>query len=667
MAYKPKRLSRDFAFDRSKIDENKRTVEVAFSSENPVERWWGENEILGHGKGEFDLSLLNDGAPLLLNHDTDRQIGVVEAAKVDSDKIGRATVRFGNSPLANEIFQDVKDGIRKKISFGYEHTGLIKSDKKDGQLPDARYSWRAYEVSIVPIPADNDVGVGRSAPVDSPEIVNVEDIVKKLNPEQRENMKRSLYLLDPAPALTKPAEGSPVIVVDEKKVRAETEKVERSRAKEIITACDEFIKDHGNKNAGKLGEQLRKLASECLYGENPVSIGDFQTRAMQEVIKATPAKPILIEDCTDEKGQRDYSLLRGIQGALSRRMDGKEAIPDGLEGEVHTEMIRRAKADFGGLGYAAAGFQVPSNAPFRMGKTSRSERRKMQRDMQATVFNAGGALVPTQLVVPIIELLRNRMILEDLGVQTISGVQGNIVIPRQEAAATAYSVGEIAALTASQQILGQISMSPKRVGATQNYSKQFVMQSSADAESFMRNDLFNVIALDWDRLGLTGAGAASEPLGIFNTPGVGSVLFGGAATYAKIIDFETAVGLANADSDTMAYVTTPSVKGALKKVGAALTGATTIGGIQNAIWVGKGRDGEVNGYPAHSTNQVPNNLLAFGDWSQCIRALWGGLDVVVDYVTKAVNAEVAITINTWGDFAVRHPQAFVVSSDAANQ
>jgi uncharacterized protein (UPF0333 family) len=79
---------------------------------------------------------------------------------------------------------------------------------------------------------------------------------------------------------------------------------------------------------------------------------------------------------------------------------------------------------------------------------------------------------------------------------------------------------------------------------------------------------------------------------VFSTrPGVGSVTFGGAATYAKIVDFETLVAEANADSDSMAYVTTPTSKGALKKVGAALTGATTIGGIQNAVvgWQGPRR------------------------------------------------------------------------------
>jgi hypothetical protein len=359
---------------------------------------------------------------------------------VDSNiRRGLAVVKLSSHAKAEARMDQMEKGERPHISAGYKYTRFIGDEKLPNGRLAKRFAFQPMEISSVAIPADSTIGVARSyqdlPAVDSPETVDVETVAKKLTPEQREQMKRSLLLLDPAPALDTKGGG-----LDETKIRSEervktqgeVEKMERSRAKEIVTACDEFIKDHGNKNSGKLGEQLRKLANDCLFGDKPVSIGEFQTRAMQEVIKATPAKAVVIEDLTDESGRKNYSILRGVQSALKRRMEGKDPIPDGLEGEVHTEMLNRSK-EFGGLGYEAAGFQVPSNAPFRAGNVSRAERRRMQRDMQATVFNAGGAFVPTQLVVPIIELLRNRMILEQLGVQTMAGLQGNIVIPRQEA------------------------------------------------------------------------------------------------------------------------------------------------------------------------------------------------------------------------------------------
>ena len=449
------------------------------------------------------------------------------------------------------------------------------------------------------------------------------------------------------------------IVVDEAKVRTEAtasaETAFKARAKEIGDVTDQFIKDHGRKNGGKLGEKLRALAVQCI-GEG-VSLEAFKTRALTEVVAAKPATQVRMADVANGEDTSSYSILRGIQSCVRN----KSQVPDGLEGEIHQEILSRAKAD-GGLGYEAEGFQVPADANIRAGIGGN----RMTRDMTAGVFNAGGAFVPTQLMTPVIELLRNMMILDRVGVRKMAGLQGNIVIPRQEAAATAYSVAETALLTASQQVLGQIALTPKRVGATQVYSKQFVIQSSPDAEAFMRDDLFKVIALAWDRLGLNGQGAGNEPMGILNTPGVASIIFGATPTYAKIVDFATRIEAANV-TDSISYITTPTAKGVLKITPATLTGSTVVSGATNALWTGKGMEGEMNGWPAYATNQVPNNLLIAGAFNQLIQALWGGLDVVVDQYTKAANAEIVITINTWGDYAIRHPQAFVVSADAANQ
>lgn len=669
-------LSRSFKVDRSKIDTAKRTVELAFSSEEPVERW-GENEVLSHARGDYDFDRLNDSHPLLLGHDESdptTQIGVIESARCDSDMVGRAVVRFGKSPLADEIFQDVVDGIRQLVSVGYDRTGIVSSNKAADGMVTTRYRWMATHIAIVPVPADATVGVGRKKPseVDSPEFSNVEQLAQRLTPEQRTAMKRHLTLLDPAPAPTAPAGGgaapaAPAVQsVDETKVRA----LERDRARQIRNITEELLRDHGTKlgSDGKpLAETIRRIESESLA--NDTSLGDFQIRAMKEVIGAKPAKPILMRDFASEQEVNRYSLLRGVQAAVRARLAGKEGLPDGLEREAHDEFIRRSNAN-GGLGYEPGGFIVPPDAPLNMNALRGRERSRLQRDMQATVFAGGGAFVPTQLLVPVIELLRNKMVLDRAGIRRMAGLQGNIVIPRQEAAATAYSVSEIGALTASQQLLGQIALSPHRVGATQNYSKQFIMQSTPDAEAFMRDDLFKVIALKWDYLGLAGNGAGDEPLGIINAPGISSIIFGATPTYAKIIAMQTALRKANVLGD-LAYISTPGTEGSLRTVAVTLTGATTVvGGADNAIWAPAGaddEDGMVAGHPAHATNQVPSDLVILGEFDQLIQGLWGGLDVVVDYFTKAVNAEVALTINTWGDFALRHPQAFCVSADSGAQ
>ena len=646
-----KGCDRSAKVDRSKIDTAKRTVELAFASEEPVERW-GENEVLSHAKGDYDFSRIGAGThPLLLGHaeyDPTSQIGVVESARVDPDKIARAVVRFGSSSLASEIFQDVQDGIRQLISVGYDRTSIVSSDKSSDGMVTTRYRWMPTHIAVVPVPADTRVGVGREKPVDSQETVDVESIAKNLTAEDKNRMR---ILLDPAPAPTAPAAGggaTPVATVDAAEVRSKAMTAERNRVKEISAAGDALIKDHGH-----CADKIRGIVNESIAGD--VELGAFQIRAMKEVLGAKPAKPVTMLDLgMNEREANAYSILRGVQSCLLRRSNE----PDGLEGEVHKAMIARK------IGVQFEGFAVPADARVRCRPTSgrnRWERRAMQRDLQVDVFNQGGATVATQLITPIIEILRNRMVTQELGVQSMAGLEGMIAIPRQTGAATAYSLPESATLTKSTQALDQISLNPKRVGAWNDYTRQLLLQSSIDVENFIRDDLMKVIAINWDFLLLQGNGAASQPTGILNTPGIGSLIFGATPTWAQIVSFETQLNLANALTGRLAWVTSPSVKGRLKAVAKTGIGVTSV--VPIFLW----EDGEMNEYEAMDTNQIQNNLVFFGNWEEAIHALWGGYDVIVNPYSRDTDAAVRITINTFGDVAVRHPVSFCVSADAGNQ
>jgi len=141
------------------------SIELAFSSEAPVDRWWGR-EVLDHSPGAMRMSRLSDGAPLLLQHDPDRQIGVIECARIDQDRIGRAVVRFSSGALGREIAQDVADGIRTKVSVGYIVHDMQR-DERGGDDETETYrvtDFEPMEISIVSIPADSSVGVGRNQP-----------------------------------------------------------------------------------------------------------------------------------------------------------------------------------------------------------------------------------------------------------------------------------------------------------------------------------------------------------------------------------------------------------------------------------------------------------------------------------------------------------------------
>lgn len=639
--------------------DGKRALRVAFSSETPVLRMGdgiehkrGEvyYEVLDHDPANANISLLQNGGAFIDEHTWERQIGSIDKAWIDPDKKGRADLSFADTDLGKERWRLMSTGHRKDISFGYITTRTLGESKASDGITVKRFAWEAFEITSTAVGADHfETGVGRNfnPPVDSPKTVDVESIAKNLTAQEK--MKLRTLLLDPAVTETAAGGGgaaTATVAVDEARVRSNEKAIERSRVKEITKVAEELEKDHPH-----CREKIRTITNEAISGET--TLGDYQIRAMKEVIGAKPAKPVLMADLgMSEDDQRAYSILRGIQSCIKR---GKN-IPDGLEGDVHAEMEKLS------IPGERSGFMVPANAPVRCQPS-----RRHNRDLQVSVFGQGGATVPTNLVTPIIELLRNRMVTEKLGVIVMGGLTGNVAIPRQTGAATAYSLPESSTLTKSTQVLDQILMAPHRVGAYNDYTKQLLLQSSIDVENFIRDDLMKVIALKWDSLIIYGQGAGSEPQGIVNTPGIGAVLFGAAATFAKLVAFETALAVLNADDGAMAYATSPSVRGTLKSAAKLLTGATTV--AAQPLWENAGTPGEgmVNGYRAIASNQIQNNQVIFGNWSDVIHALYGGYDVVVNPYSRDTDAAVRITINTFGDVAVRHAASFAVSSDAGNQ
>ena len=640
-------------FRKAQIDPEVKdgVMNLSFASELPVLRNDDDDagdyyEVLSHEPGDANFGFINRKGIVLQDHNEKLEIGdvVPDSVSIRADKKTCCQIRLYDERWKTRSGQKPEE---IPISTGYVRLSVVSESKAEDGLPIRRYSWSPYEVSLLTSDAaDCTVGINRakeSRKIDFSNLTTAD--ISALTTEQKQRMK---LLLDPTP----PAGGNGNATIDESKVRSNAVSAERTRVKEITTAADVLIKDRPD-----MAEKIRSIVNECLADETPVV--QFQNRAMTEILKAKPVEPVTMQAIgMSEKERNAYSVLRGIQSCLKRN----SVLPDGLEGEVHKELQSRAAA--GGLSFE--GFAVPHDANVRC----KPDRRSHTRDLNVSVFGQGGATVQTSIVTPIIEILRNRMVTDKLGITTMAGLSGNVAIPRQTGAATAYSLAESATLTKSTQALDQILLAPHRVGATNDYTRQLLLQSSIDVENFIRDDLMKVIAIKWDSLILNGQGAGSEPLGILNTPGIGSVVFGATATYAKVVAFETALATLNADGGNMAYATTPAVRGAWKTIAAALAGATAvINGAANAIWAPSGTpgEGEVNGYRAIASNQIPNNGVIFGNWSEAIHGLYGGYDVIVNPYSRDVDAAVRITINTFGDVAIRHAASFCASADAGNQ
>ena len=198
-------LFRTAAIDRAALNAESREIPLSFASEQPVERWDWETggiylEVLDcASEKSADFARLNAGGALLREHDRRSQVGVVVpgSAKIEADKKARCLVRLSRSPLGEAEFQDIKDGIRTLVSVGYHVGRELAREKNPEGVETRRFEWTPYEVSIVSIPADTSVGVGRERPsVDEPPLPDVERIAEKLNPEQR--MKLSTLLRAPA-------------------------------------------------------------------------------------------------------------------------------------------------------------------------------------------------------------------------------------------------------------------------------------------------------------------------------------------------------------------------------------------------------------------------------------------------------------------------------------
>ena len=590
-------------FREARVGEVKdKRVTLSFSSDEPYERYWGI-EILDHAPGSVDMSRLSRDAPLLFNHDRDEVIGVVERAWIEGNK-GYAQVRFGNSAKAQEVYKDVEDGILKNVSVGYQIQEMVKEGEKNGVDVYRVTRWQPMEISIVSIPADTTVGVGRE--YEEREITIKEG--EKMPKEQKAEVKK-----EETKAVETPK-------VDVKAAQEEARKLERERVKEIMAIGDKFGK--------------KELAQKAV--ESGMGLDEFRAKILEEIgqIKPIDAKAGFIG--MNEKEVKEYSLLRALR-ALANPHDKRAQDAAKHEFEVSAEAQKRS-------GLEAQGILVPLDV--------------LARDLTVTGAGSTGAnVVATDLLASqFIELLRNKSAIIDLATH-LTGLRGNVAIPRQTGATTVYEVGETEAITDSDITLDQVTMSPKRLGATSAYSKQLLAQESVDVENLIKNDILTQIALKIDAIGINK---------LLNETGVGLVEIGtdgGAPQWEHFVALESAITTANADVERMQYVINAKTQGYCKT-------ATKVSGYPAYII----ENNQINGYGYKVSNQVPSNLtkgagtnlsaILFGNYTDLLVGFWGGIDIVVDPYTRKKEGMIEITADQFYDMAVRHPQSFAVIKDA---
>ncbi len=274
----------------------------------------------------------------------------------------------------------------------------------------------------------------------------------------------------------------------------------------------------------------------------------------------------------------------------------------------------------------------------------------MHRDLTVGTASAAGDLVFTDARPgSFIELLRNRLALNTLGVTTLTGLQGPVAIPRQTGAATAYWVAEKGEPTESNPTVDQVNMTPKTLGAFTEFSRRLILQSSIDVEQMVRNELATVLALEIDRAALYGTGTVNQPQGLKFVTGINTEDFAAAQpTYVELVSMESKINADNADIGAFGYVTTSTIYGGMK------TTEKASGTAQFVLEPG----GTVNSYPIVRSNQIESGDVFLGVWNQMIMGMWGALDLQVNPYALDKSGGVRVTAFQDVDTAVRHPEAF---------
>lgn len=603
---------------------------VSLSSEAPVERWFG-TEVLSHDAGAVDMSRAGQGLNLLFNHDPEQPIGRIENLGVKDGKL-QGQLRFYSTDAGQNVKRMVDEGMRE-VSIGYRINSYEYEEGRNGVADKyTATNWTPMEGSIVSIPADNTVGVGRSA--------------NKTYPLQIRNLPNQGQLEERS--MSGSASAAP------------------NGAKEVADIV-RMANEHG----------MSERAAEWIeQGKTPSEVGLIILNERKTKPIAQPAAEVTID--LDAGDAKRYSYARAILVA-AEAAEGKRR-ENCLELEVSDELEKRMPQSYKRLG----GIFMPtslrnSNIQSEYGKgATLSEEQRAKLDM---LLRAGGSgtidsqtanyikeVVFTQYGGELINILRNIALTVRMGARVLTGLSSPVGFPRQTQDVTAQWVAENSGsdVTGSNVKTDLVTLTPKTLQAATAYSRQLLVQSSVDVEAMVRESIAAAHALAWDKAALHGTGTSNQPTGIYNATGVSSHAFSsGMPTYQDLLAMEDIVAEGNAYLGALGWLTRPKfaskAKGILE---------FNVNGSRK-IWEGTILEGEMDGYVARATNQVRNDLgsgsneigLIFGNWNDLLIGQFGGaMEMIVDPYTLKKQGLIELASFQMCDIAIRHPASFAVSS-----
>lgn len=609
--------------ESGEIDTEKRTAVLSFSSETPVERWFGW-EILSHGEDSQRHERIKAGGSLLDNHDIDKRLGGVIDVWL-KDGRGYALVKFSRNKAGDDAFRDVQDGILSNVSFRYEYDAsniILKEraeDREDGKDVFIIPSHEVLEISLVSIPADYSVGIGRSFD----DINNKKPETKTIKTENNNSKQEK------------------TIMTIESGNNAQD-------FLEMIEVGNKFGKEDLAKSFIEKGKGIDELREEIL-------------RTMEQDNKNQVRNQSSDDLGLSQKEIKSYSLSRAIHAAKEKNWRGAE-----FELEVSKAAQAHYKKD-------CEGFLVPPSVL----RSKAYQARNDAGNNTIMVGNAGngGPLIGTDLQhESFISLLQNRLVMHKLGIRTLDNLKDNVAIPKQTAGTKATWIGEGEAANKTSFKTTQVVLSPKTVGAFVDVSRRMLIQHAGNPsiDNFIMDDLMGAIAREIDFTCLFGKGAENQPKGIYETIKETPSLLqigsnGGLLGFNHVVDLETAIASANADKG-ISYLVNSKLRGYLKT-------KPKIDGVAGFIWEGQqaNGDGLINGYYATVSNMIPGDRskgtskdltsIVAGDFSSLVLGSWDILEIQINPYLDDNGIRIKALQDC--DIAIRNEESFSMYEDVS--
>ena len=601
--------------------KTERVVRCSISSDTPYQRWLRDPEsgewvkcleVLGHKDGEIDDSRMRDGLVIQDDHWGD-QVGIMDKPEVKDGKIC-GTIRFGHSQKAKDIEADALDGIKKNMSVGY----IIKEYKRDGVdektgLPIFRVTkWMPYEASFVNVPADTNVGVGRAANL---------------------------------------ADGGTVAAA------ATTSRAKHERKAEMLTPDQKVKVRELAASAHVSGEEVVDiLASERSFEEIREELLNRREKYIEE-LATKPATPVnevnsVLDEETAKKVRKAYNFTNVLR-YLAAKTTGEGNLPDiGFEREISQEMALKT-------GRAVQGIMLPDFVRAAGSET-------LGRPDTGTITGIGGSgkdTIATNLLSGnCIEALVDALVLQGLGMETISGLVGNVAIPKGGSIEAGWISQEGGNASKKNPTFGQIVATPHTCGAYTDITRALLNQSSVDVQAKVMGWLLYAAAACIEKACFQGTGTNGEPKGLNATIGATHTkAWAAAPNYAKLVSLIAAVRKDNAFVPAMRFV---GDNGVWEKL-ASTRDITEVKGASEATVAAVGGkyllDAETDlilGKKFVESHLMPAKTLFFGDFTQLSLCLWSGTDIIVDPYANSTAGGLRIVALQDADVIVKQPDAF---------